>query len=125
MPKYWLRWPMAIQTDPTTALKALLWHVIVFVVPTAVVLGPVRAIIVWIVYWFVPMLMILPIVRFVGESGKHTYDDPDDPPSTIFDATVSNVGWLHRLLFHPAGDAWHTLTPRVSDHPRLPTAPVP
>jgi fatty acid desaturase len=41
----------------------------------------------------------------IGEAGEHRYR----PGDTVFNATISNLGWAHRWIVHPHGDGHHTL----------------
>ncbi|MDQ3979141.1 MAG: hypothetical protein M3314_06260, partial [Actinomycetota bacterium] len=44
-------------------------------------------------------------IRMIGEAGEHRYAAGD----TVFNATISNLGWWHRWVIHPHGDGHHTL----------------
>jgi len=59
----------------------------------------------WSVYFLIPFLVYLPVIRFLAESEEHHYEEA----STVFAATYSNTGRLQRWLLHPHGDAYHLL----------------
>jgi fatty acid desaturase len=56
----------------------------------------------------------------IGELSEHVYGEAAlsshaaaagnaEGGQTVFDATVTNMGPVHRLLFHPFGDGYHLL----------------
>jgi fatty acid desaturase len=55
--------------------------------------------------WLAGYLVALPVIRFLGEASEHVYSDAD----TVFDATVSNLGRMQRLVLHPHNDGYHTV----------------
>jgi fatty acid desaturase len=55
--------------------------------------------------WLVAFPVALPLVRFVAESSEHVYEGT----STVFDATITNLGFLQRFMFHPHNDGYHTV----------------
>jgi fatty acid desaturase len=55
--------------------------------------------------WLVTHQLALPVLRFIGESSEHLYREAD----TVFEATVSNIGFVQRVLVHPHGDGFHTI----------------
>jgi fatty acid desaturase len=56
---------------------------------------------------------VLPLIRMVAELGEHDYDISED----VLESTYTNVSLLDRLIFHPAGDAYHVLH---HVHPTIP-----
>jgi fatty acid desaturase len=68
-------------------------------------LGAGQTLLAWALYWLVPFFFVLPWLRFAAEAAEHRYPGA----RTIGEATVSNLGWLHRWLLHPHGDGYHTL----------------
>jgi fatty acid desaturase len=107
LPRYVGGWFMAMNTGWTTVLAAICWHLGIICVPLWYFFyeDPAVALWKWTMYWAVPYIVVLPIIRFVGETGKHVYNGQ----STVMDVTVSNVGLIHKVLFHPFGDGHHTL----------------
>ncbi|WP_439655620.1 fatty acid desaturase [Sulfitobacter aquimarinus] len=109
---YWMSWWRAIGTDKRTAAIASCWHVLlVFSVSLAV--GFQTALTYWIVSFLVPFLLVLPILRFIGEAAEHDYVTD----SSVAEQTFSNTGWLHRLWLHPHNDGYHTLHHLFADVP--------
>lgn len=107
-------WVAAISASPATLALPLAWAGLAVVVPGWLLGGPACALAALIV-WTVGYGLVLPVVRFIGESSEHVYREAD----TVFDATVSNLGLVQRLLFHPHGDGYHTihhLWPGVPHH---------
>jgi fatty acid desaturase len=66
-------------------------------------------------YWVVPFLTILILVRYIGEASEHAALGCTDELST----TRNNLGWLNEHFIHPRGDAYHLvhhLYPKVPYH---------
>jgi len=59
----------------------------------------------WIVYWWLPFVVYLPVVRFFAEAEEHRYEDA----KSEYDSTFSNLGFLQKWFLHPHGDAYHLL----------------
>ena len=96
-------WWRAAGTNPCVVLRGMGWHLAA--TSAASCAFPVRQVAwIWVAFWVLPFLTVLPFLRFVAETGKHDYNK-----STVFDATISNIGIVHRLLFHPHGDGYHVL----------------
>lgn len=115
LPRYIGGWFRNTGTDATTMIAALAWHIVFYITPLALVVGVPRAITLWLVFFAVPFLTILPVFRLVGEAAEHVYRGS----TSVFDATVSNVGAVHRVLIHPHGDGFHLvhhLWPSVPHH---------
>ena len=98
-------WWMALGFSPLTIVAGLAWHVLVWIVPFSHFFGLLGGVLIWIMFWFLPFTVVLPLMRFLAESAKHEYVGN----TTVFAATVSNVGFLHRWLLHPHGDGFHVL----------------
>jgi fatty acid desaturase len=115
LPRYIGGWFRNTGTDARTIAAAASWHMIFYIAPLAVVVGFVRAVELWAVFFAVPFLSILPVIRLIGEAGEHVYRGS----VTVFEATVSNVGVIHSALIHPHGDGFHLvhhLWPSVPHH---------
>lgn len=95
--------------------KFAVWHLVVIILPvtvmaymtldvsaiTALALGVVA----WVAFWMIPFTLPLPVIRSIAEAEEHDYDHAD----TEFDTTYTNSGFWHRVLLHPAGDAYHLI----------------
>jgi fatty acid desaturase len=104
--RYTAAWFRDIGTDPRTLGGCVLWHASAMAgIATVSGLGPLDALACWALYWCVPFFLVLPILRFIAEAEEHVYAGA----TTIGAATVSNLGWLHRWMFHPHGDGYHAL----------------
>jgi fatty acid desaturase len=112
LPRYILSWWKAIGLSPAAFLYALAWHA-VFVLPLAVIIGIQSSLMLWLKYWLLPIMFVLPVIRFIGEAGEHIYRNNDK----VFAATVSNYGFAHRWLIHPHQDGYHLL------HHLMPSVP--
>lgn len=95
--------------------KFVLWHVAVLMAPlavgfmvftdmTVVEAFPV-AFVFWVLFWMIPSTLSLPVIRSIAESEEHDYDRGDNE----YDTTYTNRGFWHRVLFHPANDAYHLI----------------
>ncbi|HWM91067.1 MAG TPA: fatty acid desaturase [Thermoanaerobaculia bacterium] len=102
---YVIGWWKVIQTRPAVLGKSLLWHAVFLILPAALALGLGTALALWLAFWIGPFLLLLPWHRFVAEAGKHQYEGQE----TVFDATISNIGFVHHLLLHPHSDGYHLL----------------
>jgi fatty acid desaturase len=112
---YALSWIRAIGTNPKILMASVAWHALALVIPLAFIVGLRSAVGLWACYWLLPFVLVLPWLRFAAESAKHQYEKT----STVFDATISNLGRLHRWYFHPEGDGYHVLhhvRPRIPHH---------
>jgi fatty acid desaturase len=105
LPAYSLSWWRYIGTNPQVVLAGIAWHAFVVVVPLAALFGLGHALILWSVYWFVPFAFVLPVVRFIGETGEHVYSGSD----SIYTATISNIGRVHQWFTNPHHDGYHVL----------------
>jgi fatty acid desaturase len=102
---YVVGWWKAIQTRRGVLGMSLLWHALVLILPASLALGPGTALALWAACWMGPFLLFLPWHRFVAEAAKHQYEGQE----TVFDATISNIGFVHHLLLHPHNDGYHLL----------------
>ena len=97
-------WYRSAVADPLTAAVPFGWATVVIVIPQLIVFGWGVAL-VGTAVWLTGYLVVLPLLRLVAESDEHVYSDA----STVFDATITNVGLGARLLLHPHGDGFHTI----------------
>lgn len=104
MGSYLSGWWLAFGLRPITVVAGLSWHLCVWWLPWSLALGWAPGLAVWLVYWAAPYIVVLPWLRFVSESAKHRYG-----ADTELEATISNLGPVHRLFFHPHGDGYHVL----------------
>lgn len=91
------------------------WHSCVLVLPLATFLilgmgftlkvGIALAIFGWVLFWVLPAMVFLPVIRSIAETEEHDYE----AGGTEFETTFTNDGWLHRLLIHPKNDAYHVI----------------
>jgi fatty acid desaturase len=100
---YLTGWWWAIGLDRKTIGKFVLWHAALLIV-ACLFFAPSLIFAVWLLGWVLPFVLVLPIIRFVGEIEEHRYDGA----SSVIEATYTNTGVLHRLVFHPHSDAYHT-----------------
>jgi fatty acid desaturase len=103
-PAYQRGWLSAFGVTPAIAALPFLWAV-AFVALPGWWIGGARTAVSAYVAWLLAYLFFLPVIRFVGESSEHIYRQA----STVFDATISNLGRLQRVVFHPHGDGYHTV----------------
>ncbi|MCV7268642.1 fatty acid desaturase [Mycolicibacterium doricum] len=64
-----------------------------------------RGVIHALVCWMLTTRVTLPLIRFVAESSEHRFTGR----TSVFEATISNLGWFQKVLFHPHGDGYHTI----------------
>ncbi len=98
---------------PSIAMAFLAWHLSVVIVPLGFLVGFGRACEFWLAYWLIPMVLILPIIRFLAEGSEHRYSGGE----SITENTVSHYGWLAHLLLYPFGDGYHFLHHRFCSIP--------
>ncbi|CAF1110998.1 unnamed protein product [Rotaria sordida] len=58
-----------------------------------------------IIYWFVPFLTFLTIIRYIGEISEHASLGCTNP----FQSTRNNLGWFNEYFIHPHGDGYHVV----------------
>lgn len=103
LPRYNWGWYTTIGTNPVTMALSGAWYLAVFGI-VGVVAGFGFAVSAWL-HWLLGYALVLPVIRMIGEAGEHRYLAGD----TVFNATISNLGWAHRWIVHPHGDGHHTL----------------
>lgn len=97
-------WLRSLGSTPTATALPFAWCLAIIVLPGWLMEG-------WFwagtagMAWLFTHLVTLPMLRFIGESSEHVYREAD----TVFEATISNLGLLQRLLIHPHGDGYHTI----------------
>jgi fatty acid desaturase len=97
-------WWRAIGVRKRTVLRFVGWH-IVWIAIVASLWNPTAAVLTWVFGWLIPLAVVLPILRFVGEIEEHKYWST----MTVATSTFTNIGFLQRLVIHPHGDAFHTV----------------
>ena len=105
-------WWWAIGVDPATITRFALWHVLLIGLIAAFTFSVPTAVLIWVFGWLIPLFVVLPVIRFIGELEEHNY-----PLTSVIESTNTNIGVVHRLLIHPHGDGYHTL------HHIFPTIP--
>ena len=103
LPRYNWGWYKTIGTNPVTMAVSGAWYLVVFGA-VGLVAGAGFAVTAWL-HWLLGYALVLPVIRMIGEAGEHRYLAGD----TVFNATISNLGWAHRWIVHPHGDGHHTL----------------
>lgn len=108
-------WWRTIGSDRSVLLMGLIWHTVVFLLPLLMIMDGEweKVLCIWGFYILIPLLIVLPVLRCIGEAAEHRYKSGED----IFDMTVSNVGLIHAFFFHPHNDGYHLL------HHLLPNIP--
>jgi len=115
MPEYGRRWRENAEGPGTLPVLPFTWALVVAIIPAGLLWGSWTASVAAAGVWLLGYGCALPVVRFLGESNEHVYSTA----RTVFDATISNLGLLQRLLIHPHGDGYHTvhhLWPGVPHH---------
>ena len=103
LPRYNWGWYTTIGTNPSTMAITGAWYAVVFGI-VGLVFGADVALLGWL-HWLAGYALVLPVIRMLGEAGEHRYLAGD----TVFNATISNLGWAHKWIVHPHGDGHHTL----------------
>jgi fatty acid desaturase len=102
--RYELGWLATMQCNAVQLAAPACWVVVFVAVPGALTMGsPLGAVVAAV--WLAGYLIALPLIRFVAESSEHVYSEA----TTVFDATITNLGPFQRALFHPHNDGYHTL----------------
>lgn len=112
--RYSASWWKLIGSDRSVAVYAVLWHLVVMVLPLTALLvlwggrsvaaAAGVAVAAWLAYVGVSFTLVLPPLRYIAEAAKHDYVDG----TTTITGTFSNIGPVHWLL-HPHGDGYHFL----------------
>jgi fatty acid desaturase len=97
-------WYRSTSTDLPALLLPLCWALLVVALPAGLMFGAGAGAVAAGV-WLAGFALVLPVLRFIGESSEHSYHDAD----TVFDSTVTNIGPLQRRLVHPHSDGYHTV----------------
>lgn len=105
MTLYRRQWRDASAGQRKPPLTPVLWAAVVIVLPAGLLWWRVPSALVAIGIWLAGFYVVLPVIRFIGESSEHIYTGQN----TVFDATISNLGLVQRILIHPHGDGYHTL----------------
>jgi fatty acid desaturase len=104
LPKYQLGWLGSITKSPLIYVAPFVWCAALVTVPAFFAFGAQSAIAASAV-WLTAYLLTLPVIRFIGEASEHIYSTT----TTVFDATLSNLGFFQRLVIHPHNDGYHTV----------------
>lgn len=64
--------------------------------------GWTTAVSLWALFWLVPFVSVLPVIRMVAESDEHAYDQGCEAGGTF-----TNIGVINTLIVHPANDQFH------------------
>lgn len=100
-----------------------IWHLVAIGCPTLLALlwagtpiGQAASLVpvLWVFFWVLPALVVLPVIRSIAESEEHDYERGE----TEFETTYTNIGFWQRWLFHPANDGFHLI------HHMYPTIPT-
>jgi fatty acid desaturase len=81
------------------------WHTVVILAPLTYFFGSVSALTYWLLFWVVPMLVTLPVLRSIAEAEEHDYEHGE----TELESTFTNDGLMHHLLWHPWNDGYHQI----------------
>ena len=98
------------------ALRALAWHMAVYILPFAAIFGLTTAFVAWIGLFSILFSLTLPLVRAVAESGEHDYRQSARGLS-VAERTSSHHGFVNELC-HLFGDAHHVEHHLYSDVPQ-------
>ncbi len=88
-----------------TLFRWAAWHGVVLLVPMTLIFGFAQALTYWLLFWIVPMLVSLPVLRSIAEAEEHDYEHGE----TEFESTYTNDGFIHHLLWHPWNDGYHQI----------------
>ncbi len=97
-------------------LRALAWHLAVYILPFAAIFGLTTAFVAWIGLFSILFSLTLPLVRAVAESGEHDYRQSARGLS-VAERTFSHHG-VGNELCHLFGDAHHVEHHLFSDVPQ-------
>lgn len=98
------------------ALRTLVWHFLVYVLPLAIMFGLTTAVVAWLGLFAVLFSLTLPVVRAVAESGEHDYRRAARGLS-VAERTFSHHGPINELC-HLFGDAHHVEHHLYADVPQ-------
>lgn len=103
LPTYTASWWKMIGLSPKVLLPSLGWHLVFLVLPLAAIFGWRLGLAIWAIYWLAPFMLILSVIRFIGEAGEHNYK----ATHTVFEGSNINQGFIPRLLVYAHGDGYH------------------
>ena len=103
LPRYNWGWYRTIGTNPITLVLTGGWFLAVFAA-IGLLTSTGTAVTAW-AHWLAGYALVLPTIRMIGEAEEHRYL----AGNTVFNATISNIGWAQRWIVHPHGDGYHTL----------------
>lgn len=103
--RYLSRWRETARGSGIRPVIPAAWAAVVIVLPATALWWRPSAAIVSAGIWLLGYCIMLPVIRFLGESSEHIYTGQN----TVFDSTISNLGMLQKLLIHPHGDGYHTI----------------
>jgi fatty acid desaturase len=91
-------------TNRWLPLWFVVWHATVFIFPAWLITGHILlALGLWLLFWVVPFVLVLPVIRAVAESEEHAYFDT----GTEVEITYTHTDLVGRWVVHQAGDAYH------------------
>ncbi len=105
LPTYTASWWKMIGLSPKVLLPSLAWHLAFLILPLAGIFGWRAGLAIWALYWLVPFMLFLSVIRFIGEAGEHNYK----ASRTVFEASNINQGLIPRLLIYAHGDGYHLI----------------
>jgi fatty acid desaturase len=105
LPTYTASWWKMIGLSPKVLVPSLGWHLVFLISPLAIIFGWRLALVIWAVYWLLPFMLILSVIRFIGEGGEHNYR----ASRTVFEGSNINQGLIPRLLVYAHGDGYHMI----------------
>ena len=105
LPTYTVSWWKMIGLSPKVLLPSLGWHLVFLILPLAAIFGWRSGLVIWAFYWLVPFMLILSVIRFIGEGGEHNYK----ASRTVFEGSNINQGLIPRLLIYAHGDGYHVI----------------
>ncbi len=102
-------WLIDVKSSRYRTTLLLAWHLSVTAL-LVILLGWSQTLLVMSMTIWLPMLLVLPALRMIGEAEEHPYEKvpcSDYGPQITFAATLNNVGILQQMFIHPFGDCWH------------------
>jgi fatty acid desaturase len=87
-------------TDRPALLKSTMWHSLA-ILTLAWLWGIQTALMLWLLFWLIPFVGPLMLLRLLAEGQEHDYEAGNE-----FDGTYVNLGFANSVI-HPGGDAYH------------------